>query len=418
MPSSDVVWRPSLPQYEIIKRAGGYKHLTVVCGRRFGKTEVGAVITVQKAQERGSLVVVGAPTHGQVSRIWMPRLKQLIPADRIKRIRYTSPQSIELTNGSTILLFGLKNYDALRGLGISHFTGDEMQDVKKEAWEEVILPALSDRDGSSFVTGTPKGINNLLYDLYHRKENNHANARYTTVDGGRVSEAVLQGLKQTIDPRTYRQEFEAEFQAASSLAYYAFTKDHVIDGVVYEAGRKTVLTFDFNATVKPFAAIVLQQMPGGEWVAVDEVVFSHTNTEQACQILTERLHPTPANVTITGDYAGNASRSSASRSDYEIIRRYFKNWAGYYEKVTPVRSIKDRIAATNALFKNAEGGVRLLISKKCAKLIADLERVEWAENGTTLNDKDPERTHPTDALSYMAYNLYPVHIATQKVSTT
>ena len=140
-------------------------------------------------------------------------------------------------------------------------------------------------------------------------------------------------------------------------------------------------------------------------------VYKNSNTEGTCEAIDRFFKETGFSGTleITGDSSGHARKSSASSSDYTIIETYFKNYQGYRRPSTrPTRTIKDRVAALNSLLKSMSGEIRLKIDSKCVKLIDDLRRVEWRENGTQLDDRDDERTHPTDALSYFAYNFYPV----------
>ena len=55
------------------------------------------------------------------------------------------------------------------------------------------------------------------------------------------------------------------------------------------------------------------------------------------------------------------------------------------------------------------GGERKLwIDSRCVKTIEDLHKTLWKESGQGLDDTDPERTHPSDMLSYWAYNYFPI----------
>lgn len=50
----------------------------------------------------------------------------------------------------------------------------------------------------------------------------------------------------------------------------------------------------------------------------------------------------------------------------------------------------------------------LWIDSRCVKHIEDLYKTRWKESGAGLDDSDPERTHPSDELSYWAYNFFPI----------
>jgi hypothetical protein len=58
----------------------------------------------------------------------------------------------------------------------------------------------------------------------------------------------------------------------------------------------------------------------------------------------------------------------------------------------------------NAKLRTANGETHMKVSPKCKELIKDLEEVVF-KNGTTIIDKerDPKRTHLSDALGYLVW---------------
>ena len=120
---------------------------------------------------------------------------------------------IELITGGTICLRGADNYNALRGDGLDFLVLDEYASIAKEAWPEVLRPALADKQGHALFIGTPRGYNHF-YDLYQSAQNqsNWAAFQFTTEEGGNVSAEELQGATHELDERTYRQEFQASFE--------------------------------------------------------------------------------------------------------------------------------------------------------------------------------------------------------------
>src|SRR5713101_5245430 len=73
--------------------------------------------------------------------------------------------TIELVSGGTISLRGADNYDSLRGDGLDFLVLDEYASMNREAWTEVLRPALSDREGHALFIGTPHGRNHF-FELY------------------------------------------------------------------------------------------------------------------------------------------------------------------------------------------------------------------------------------------------------------
>jgi hypothetical protein len=116
----------------------------------------------------------------------------------------------------------------------------------------------------------------------------------------------------------------------------------------------------------------------------------------------------PYTVRIYGDAAG-AARSTAGRSDYEIIRQFFRLQSDF-QVSHHVRSsnpaVRDRVNAVNAMLCNHQGERRLSVNPCCKQLIRDLERVRWKADSndnllSQLDKTNPGLTHVSDALGYL-----------------
>jgi hypothetical protein len=132
----------------------------LVAGRRFGKTYLSLVELCQAAWGRGRLAWYIAPTYKQAKRIaWKP-LKELTRSYWAATPNETDLR-IELTSGGTICLRGADNYDSLRGDGLDFLVLDEYASIAREAWTEVLRPALADKQGRALFIGTPRGFNHF-----------------------------------------------------------------------------------------------------------------------------------------------------------------------------------------------------------------------------------------------------------------
>jgi hypothetical protein len=62
------------------------------------------------------------------------------------------------------------------------------------------------------------------------------------------------------------------------------------------------------------------------------------------------------------------------------------------------------VQVVNAALQPAEGDPRLAIDARCKELIKDLEQVAYKENTQVIDkDRDPKRTHLSDALGYLVW---------------
>jgi hypothetical protein len=126
-------------------------------------------------------------------------------------------------NGAQIRLYGADNAERLRGLYFDGLAADEAQDIRPSTLTQIILPALSDRQGWLDLSGTPKGWGNLLGETYKRAQNDPEwfvqviRASQT----GIIPPDELERLRRSMPANEYEQEFECSFDAAITGAYYA-----------------------------------------------------------------------------------------------------------------------------------------------------------------------------------------------------
>ena len=144
-------------------------------------------------------------------------------------------------NGAIVRLYGAENAERLRGLYFDGIAADEAQDIAPSALTQVIMPALSDRQGWLDLSGTPKGWGNLLGETYKRAQNDPEwfvqvlKASQTRL----IPQEELDRLRRAMPENEYLQEFECSFDAAITGAYYA-----VELAKADEAGRITAVPYD------------------------------------------------------------------------------------------------------------------------------------------------------------------------------
>jgi hypothetical protein len=352
------------------------------------------------------------PTYKQAKRIaWKP-LKQMTRPYWASKPNETDLR-IELITGGTICLRGADNYDSLRGDGLDFLILDEYASIDREAWPEVLRPALADKQGRASFIGTPRGYNHF-YDLYQaaRDKPDWATFQFTTEQGGNVTREELESATHELDQRTYRQEFQASFEnVAAGRVYYAFDRLRNVEQLRYNPQLPVFWSLDFN--VNPMCSVIGQR-DGNRLYLLDEIVLPDSNTYKACDAFMEWLavnRPSshfPPQIQVYGDAAGNGRQTSATRTDWQTIDDFFRRtWCKFERRVSSTNPfVKDRVNCVNAMLCNHAGEHRLIMDSKCKNLILDFERVHWKSdgNGNTLGEidkSDPQRSHVSDALGYM-----------------
>jgi hypothetical protein len=273
--------------------------------------------------------------------------------------------------------------------------------VHATAWTEVLRPALADRQGKALFIGTPHGRNHF-FDLHEAAENqpNWASFTFTTEQGGNVAREELESATHELDERTYRQEFQASFENVGvGLAYYAFDRTLNVRVLRYDPKQPLFWALDFN--MNPLCSVLGQNYNGKVFI-LDELILPDSRTLAACEEFLERtqkwvgapdltgfpegealeevrrqLQFAPLNVFVYGDSTGEQRRTSASRTDWQIVKEFFGRYPDCYRATFRVPSanppVKDRINCANAMLCNHAGDRRLLIDPRCKHLKYDAE---------------------------------------------
>lgn len=415
-------------QYGIFNDLTRFRVLT--CGRRFGKTyedveELLKFATVPLNKIWGPAfqhntgykqnVWYVAPTYRMAKDIAWEVLK-----DRLDNLGWAyKPNETFLSVyfpfcKSTISLKGADNYNSLRGRGLNFVVLDEFADIAKEAWTEVLRPALSDKMGHALFTGTPKGFN-WAYDLHCYgvdKKKGWRSWQYTTLDGGFVTEEEIEDAKNDLDERTFRQEYLASFETYAGAVYYNF---HRVESVrPHEPFTGTAIHVGMDFNIDPMTAVVadIENKEVKEGLVMPVVTFKDlimiygSNTYEMCDEIKYRYPD--KRVYVYPDPACTQRKTSAPGgvTDLSILKK-----AGFIVRVRSSHSfVRDRINAVNSKLKNYNGIRSLFVSdcKNCKPLITSLERQKYKE-GTSVPDKGEGYDHRNDAVGYLIDYLFPVN---------
>ena len=375
------------------------RFISVVAGRRFGKTYLSTIILLRMALSgKGKNCWYVAPTYKSAKDIAWDMLIQTVPSDYIQK-KNESTLTIRLKNGSVISLKGAEKPDNLRGRSLDLAVLDEFADMKPETWYEVIRPSLSDRQGDAVFIGTPKGRNHF-YDLWTKGTDKHDNWKsfqYTTLDGGNVPAHEIESAKNDLDSRTFEQEYLASFVNYAGIIYYNFDREQTVQPYT-DTDNQLHIGMDFN--LDPMSACVAVRK-GRTLHFIDEIVIYSSNTDEMVSEINARYPD--KQITIYPDPASRQRKTSAGgRTDLSILQN-----AGYTVNVKNRHpAVRDRINAVNSRLLSGDGERRIFIDPKCKETIKGLERQIYKE-GTSQPDKSGY-DHMNDALGYLVDYLYPI----------
>lgn len=215
----EIDYKPRPKQLDMHHGLAAHRWAVVVAHRRFGKTVcllnhmLADALNCKKVRPFFAYL---APLYTQAKTIAWAYLKHytsVIPGVKVNE----SELWVEFPhNQARIRLFGADNPDSLRGLYFDGVVLDEFGDMKPEAYDAVIRPALSDRKGWAVFCGTPKGHNRFheLY-LYSLSDPEWFSAMYRADETGVIDADELESAKKQMSENLFRQEYLCDFDASS-----------------------------------------------------------------------------------------------------------------------------------------------------------------------------------------------------------
>jgi len=390
-PSQLVVWKND-------------KRFRVLCsGRRFGKSYLGREELLKASQKNNSVNIYIAPTRQQAKDIMWDALKQRVRELKWDCVINESELKITRRNNATIKLYSAEKPDRIRGLGIDFIVLDEIAEYRDPGmFNQVIRPALSDKNGKALFIGTPKGFNHF-YELYQKgtSQEDWASFSFKTIDSPffqtEEGKQEIADAKNLLDELSFKQEYEAEFIHFSGRIYYAASREVFNSDYQFDSNNGPIYVgLDFNHS--PLAGVLFHRIAGHS-VAFDEIYLKFGDTESWCREFKKRYPNQPA--ICNPDATGARRTSNSTQSDFEILKTYgFKIECG---SVNPKRV--DRWASTNHAF---EKGMLQINTKKCPMLVKDLEQLCYREGACEPDLSDPMLGHISDAFSYHCYKYFSI----------
>jgi hypothetical protein len=395
----------------------GVRFPLVPSGRRSGKTERFKRFLVKQAFKVVGMYFAAAPTHAQAKKIFWDDLKAFTLSCTHQRRPSESDLIIYLPNGSEIHVIGLDKPQRIEGIPWTGGGIDEFADLKAEAWEANIYPALNtvnptrpDYRAWCWLLGVPDGLNHY-YDLCTAAEagisDDYEVFHWTTAE---IFPEMAAEAKKIMSKRQYDQEFEASFETASGRIYEDYSKDNQTDAVI-EPHEQLHWMHDQNFTPLSSSVGVVRN-EGKDLYLLDEIVLISAVSKQSAMEFVEKFKDhRNKHVMIYGDPAGRAGEKHGHNSDYNDIEDVLKaNGWQYTRRVKKSHpAIKDRQNAVRAKVKTADGHVSLFINPNTAPWShKGLATVQLQKGSAFQEDQKNDYQHITTAIGYCVDWLWPV----------
>lgn len=388
----------------------------VPAGRRSGKTERFKRHVVKQAMANpGRRYFAAAPTRDQVKKIYWADLKLLSFASLQPKRPSESDLIIYYANGAELHLIGLDQPARIEGVVWAGGGIDEIADIKADAWEANIRPALDtynpldpDYRAWCWLLGVPDGLNHY-YDMaeYARTANDPEWRLYTWKSSDILPPDVIESAKRQMGRRQFSQEYEASFETASGRIYDDYGSANLTDEAI-QPHEQLLWFHDFNYTPMSSGVGVVRDQ---RVLLLEEIVLPSAVARQSALEFVERYQNHQNKTLILyGDPAGKAGEKHGHDSDYTEIERVLRsNGWEYLRKVRPsTRSIKDGQNAVRAKIANAAGERFLFVNASTAPYMHKALSTGQLKKGSTFLEEDSEYQHIGTAIRYFIDYEWPI----------
>lgn len=393
----------------------GIRFPLVPAGRRSGKTERFKRFLIKQANRVKGYYFAAAPTHDQAKKIfWNDLLDFSLSTTHAKKPNL-SDRIIYLNNGSEIHVIGLDKPQRIEGIPWTGGGIDEFADIKGEAWEAHILPALNtvnptnpDYRAWCWLLGVPDGLNHY-YDLCEK-----ANAGlddnfkvYHWKSAEILPPEDIEMMKRIMSAKQFKQEWEASFETASGRIYEDYSKDNVTDETIKDH-EQLLWYHDFNYTPMSNGIGVKR---GNSYYLLDEIILTSAVAEQSAIEFVEKFKDHKnKHVIIYGDPAGKAGEKHGHESDYTAMEDYLRSngWRFTRKVARKHPAIKDRQNTVRRFIKNAAGDISLFVNAQNAPYTHKGLSTVQLKKGSTFQEEESEYQHITTAVGYMIAYENPV----------
>lgn len=414
-------WYPLIDhavQLELVSAVpSGVRFPLVPAGRRSGKTERFKRFLIKQAMKVPGLYYAAAPTYTQVKKIFWKDLKEFSLSFTHPRKPSESELVIYMPNGSEIHLIGLDRPERFEGIPWTGGGIDEFADVKPDAWQANIYPALNTVDPRnpdyrawSWLLGVPDGLNHY-YDLCQLAETGQDSQFkvYHWKSAEILPPDVIESAKRAMSTKQYRQEFEASFETATGRIYEDYSKENYTDRTI-QPHEQLLWMHDQNFT--PLSSSIGIREKNALYLLDEIILESATSRQSATEFVDKYKDHKNKHVLLYGDPSGRNGEKHGHASDYTDIESVLKP-AGWrverrIKKAHP--PIKDRQNAVRAKVRTASGDISLFINPATAPWShKGLATVQLQKGSSFQEDQKNKYQHITTAIGYCVHYEWPIN---------
>ena len=194
---------PHINQQQILN--ADKRFVVVMCGRRFGKSELSQILIIKEALKGGQVAYI-TPTY-KLAQVFFERLTKVLPfKNNIQKLKIYCP------NEGSIEFFTGERLDNLRGRKFHLVIIDEAAFISdlEDGWNNSIRPTLTDFEGRAVFLSTPRG-KNFFYSLFMKQgENDWQSFKFSTYDNPHINPREIDEARIQLPEVVFNQEYLAD----------------------------------------------------------------------------------------------------------------------------------------------------------------------------------------------------------------
>jgi hypothetical protein len=411
------------PQQELYHNSKA-RFRIATCGRRFGKTTMGARDLEPKLFIPDRMYWIVGPTYDLGEKefrvIWNDLIVKM-GLGREKRIKrsYNKKQGdmkIEFPWNTNLYVKSGDHPDLLVGDALDHVIMAEAAKHKQETFERYIRPSLADRRGGADFPTTPEG-HNWLYNMWLMGRDDtlpeYESWRFPSwanpvLYPGGFDDPEIQLMRRTMSPEEFEQEIAADFSSFAGKIFPEWDTAVHVTNLQFNPNWKNYIAFDWGYT-NPLAAIEFQVSPSDEVYVWREHYQAYWTVEQHCEFLRNRTQPPGYHLDLAfGDAADPEAAAVVSKYLVQCATdpRAKENWR---EGIDLVRSfMRDREHGQDE-FGTPQYKPGFFIDHSCKFTIAELD--DYKAPPSVKGKNVPEfgmkmQDHAIDALRYGLMHVF------------
>lgn len=407
-----MIFKPFRQQEEFLKSKARVRCL--FASKRSGKSECAYIDSILRGETQPGfkyngrdpfLIGLVAPTENMLRRLVWPKFRLF--AKPFEGEFNKSDNTLTWKNKNTqVLGFTAEKIQRMEGFKLSHVHMTEAFQMSEHVFLES-LARLSDTKGTLVIDGSlgpnlPNPKSHWLYRTFIDKQWPDAEVwEWSTAQNPYFPQDELAQLKDALDPRTYRQMFDIDWNTSgTSLVYDQFDDANVIRGHVYDPNLETSVTIDWGFAHQCAVLFTQLDIKTGVVTFFDEIVSSRLTLDTLWDRIKSkgyRIHNWYC------DIAGNQEREQTGRSNVQWFKLPPRNIHFKYRST----AVNYGIPIVRQYISNGLGQRRMFVDElRCPKLLDGIRNYSYPEkNGVILNENPIKKDDDAaDSLRYFFVN--------------